>query len=137
MRPVGFVSHRSIVWSSRTSGGPNSRSLKPSGGPIDLPAAPSNRTLGRFDLSQLFQVANMPTAAAAITAVASQPSILSQGNNVNWPMTRRRDPISMIMTMIGNAAMPLITALQNSALIGSIGDKLRAAPITVAMAIVP
>jgi hypothetical protein len=51
----------------------------------------------------------MPTAAAVITAVASQPSILSQGDNVNWPMPRRRDPISMIMTMIGNAATPLIT----------------------------
>ena len=39
----------------------------------------------------------MPTAAAAMTAVASQPSVLSQGPSVNSPMTSRREPISMII----------------------------------------
>ena len=36
----------------------------------------------------------------------------------------------MIMTMIGTAATPLMTALQNNALIGSTGVKLSTAPIT-------
>ena len=79
----------------------------------------------------------MPTAAAAMTAVASQPSALSHGRSVNWPITSGRDAISMIITMIGTAATPLITALQNSALIGSSGVKLSAAPTKVAAAIVP
>ena len=38
----------------------------------------------------------------------------------------------MIMTMIGTAATPLMTALQNSALIGSSGVKLSTAPTKVA-----
>ena len=61
----------------------------------------------------------MPTAATAITAVASQPSAFSRGRRANWPITFLREAISMIITMIGTAATPLITALQNSALIGS------------------
>ena len=52
-------------------------------------------------------------------------------------MTFSRDAISMIITMIGTAATPLITALQNSALMGSSGVKLRAAPTRVASAITP
>ena len=36
-------------------------------------------------------------------------------------MTALREASSMIMAMIGTAATPLITALQNSALIGSSG----------------
>ena len=77
---------------------------------------------------------NMPMAAAAITAVASHPRVLNPGLSVNWPITRRREAISMTMTMIGTAATPLITALQNSALIGSSGVKLSTAPTTVAAA---
>ncbi len=51
-------------------------------------------------------------------------------------MTLGRDAISMIMAMMGTAATPLTTALQNNALIGSRGVKLAAAPRTVAAAIV-
>ena len=58
----------------------------------------------------------MPMAAAAITALASQPRACSHGVSVNSPITCRRDAISMIMTMIGTAATPLITALQNKRL---------------------
>ena len=84
------------------------------------------------------QVANIPIAAAAIAAVASQPRDISHGVNVNCPIICRREAISMIMTMIGTAATPLITALQISALIGSSGVKLSTAQSTkVATAIVP
>ncbi len=48
-----------------------------------------------------------------------------------------REAISMITTMIGTAATPFMTALQNKALIGSSGVKFRIAPIKVANAIVP
>jgi hypothetical protein len=67
---------------------------------------------------QLPHVANMPTAATAIAAVASQPRASSNGCSANWPMTWFREAISMIMTMIGTAATPLMTALQNKALMG-------------------
>ena len=77
----------------------------------------------------------MPTAAAAMTAVAAHPSVLSHGFKANSPMTSRREAISMIMTMIGTAATPLTTALKISALIGSSGEKLRSAPTSVAPAI--
>jgi hypothetical protein len=78
--------------------------------------------------AQLPHVANMLMAATAITALASQPRVISHGLRVNWPITRRREPISIIMTMIGTAATPLITALQNSALIGSSGPQIRELP---------
>ena len=79
----------------------------------------------------------MAMAAAAITAVASQPIVFSQGPSVNWPITRWREAKSMIRIMIGTAVTPLITALQNNALIGSSAVKLRIAPTNVAAAIVP
>jgi hypothetical protein len=47
------------------------------------------------------------------------------------------EAISMITIMIGTAAAPFMTALQNKALIGSSGVKFRIAPIEVANAIVP
>ncbi len=83
------------------------------------------------------QVANMPTAAAAITAVASHPNIWRSGPKANAPMTVYREAISMIMPMMGTAATPLMTALQNKALMGSSGVKLRIAPTKVANAIAP
>ena len=70
---------------------------------------------------QLPHVANMPTAATAIAAVASQPRALSNGWSANWPMTCFREAISMIMTVIGTAATPFMTALQSKALMGSSG----------------
>jgi hypothetical protein len=70
----------------------------------------------------------MPIAAAAITAVASHPSSVSVFVITNSPMTDLREAMSMIITMIGTAATPLIVALQISAFTGSRGVKLRAAP---------
>jgi hypothetical protein len=55
--------------------------------------------LAHFQAAQLPQVANIPIAAAAITAVASHPS----------------------SAMIGTAATPLIMALQISPFTGSRG----------------
>ena len=57
--------------------------------------------------------------AAAITAVAAQPKIISGARSVKRPMISRREATSIIATMIGTAQMPFSTALQNSALIGS------------------
>ena len=54
----------------------------------------------------------MPIAAAAITAVASHPSSASVFVITNSPMTDLREAMSMIITMIGTAATPLIMALQ-------------------------
>jgi hypothetical protein len=76
---------------------------------------------------QLPHVANIPTAATVIAAVASQPRALSKGRSANWPMTCFREAINMIVTMIGTAATPLMTALQNRALMGSSGVKFRMA----------
>jgi hypothetical protein len=42
-----------------------------------------------------------------------------------------------MIAMIGTATTPLMTALQNSALMGSIGRKFMIAPMRVATAIVP
>ena len=68
---------------------------------------------------QRFQVRNMPATAAVMTAVESQPIIRSvRETRVNWPMTFLFWHISIITTMIGTAATPLITAAQNNALIG-------------------
>jgi hypothetical protein len=61
----------------------------------------------------------MPTAAAAITAVAIQPTVFRTGGSGKRPMMELRLPGSLIMTMIGTAATSLITALQKSAFIGS------------------
>ncbi len=77
----------------------------------------------------------MPTAAAAMTAVAIQPSALSHDLIANAPITSRREAMCMIMAMIGTAATPFTTALQNSALTGSSGEKLRSAPTKTAAAI--
>ena len=53
------------------------------------------------------------------------------------PVTFGLAVISIITTMIGTAATPLITALQNSALIGSIEVKFNPTPIIVATPSVP
>jgi hypothetical protein len=58
----------------------------------------------------------MPTAAAPISAVASQPTAFNGPGSSNSPITVfRLDRI--IISMTGTAMTPLITALQNSALI--------------------
>src|SRR5579875_578133 len=78
-------------------------------------------------------VANKPATAAPITAAVLHPMILRPGERVKRPITRRFDASSIITRMIGAAITPLITADQNSALIGSTGRKLRIVPSTVAI----
>ena len=53
----------------------------------------------------------MPMDAAAMTAVAIQPSVLSQGWSANSPITLRWEAICMIIAMTGTATTPLTTAL--------------------------
>ena len=81
-------------------------------------------------------VTNIPTAARAMTAVASQLTITRPRVRVKRLIIFGRVARSIIMIMTGTATTPLITALQNSALIGSIGVKFRAPSITVAMTMV-
>ena len=78
----------------------------------------------------------MPTAAAPITVVANQPTVLRTGGSVNPPITAGLQARRIIMTMTGTATTPLITALQNSALIGSRATTFRTAPAAVRAAIV-
>jgi len=54
----------------------------------------------------------------------------------NVPMTFGFDAISIISTIIGTAATPLMTALQKSASIGSIDVKPSARPTVVASAMI-
>ncbi|HEY8681777.1 MAG TPA: hypothetical protein VIM06_01280, partial [Rhodanobacter sp.] len=54
------------------------------------------------------QVRNITTAAVAIAAVASQPKTFISHGMVNLPITFRLDPISIITTISGTAATPLI-----------------------------
>ena len=77
---------------------------------------------------------NIPTAASAITAVASQPKTLSSGVRQNSPITFRRAARSIITTMMGGETMPLITADQKSALSGSRCRKFNTTPPIVAIA---
>ena len=80
----------------------------------------------------------MTTTAAAIIPVESQPT------HLNNPTTKLpfiyhnvcSAVMSIIIIMTGTETTPLITALQNSALIGSSGEKLIALPSNVATAIV-
>src|ERR1700723_3671038 len=44
-----------------------------------------------------------------MAAVASQPRVFSSGRTTNGPITLRRQAISMIITMIGTAATPLMS----------------------------
>src|ERR1700693_2012251 len=76
----------------------------------------------------------MAHTAAAITAVASQPKNLSRGLDTNFPMTLGLPASSIITMRTGTEITPLMTALQKSALMGSIGLKLSAIPPSVANA---
>ena len=76
------------------------------------------------------------TTVVAIVAVASQPMICSAGVRVNPAMTVRRVVINIIVTINGTATTPFRTALQESALIGSIGEKFTATPNIMPTAIV-
>ena len=76
----------------------------------------------------------MATTAIAITTVLAQPSRVKFLRNVYWPITVSLPPSIIITAMIGTAITPLITALQNNALIGSRCVKFSAVPASVAKA---
>jgi hypothetical protein len=76
-----------------------------------------------FTAFHLPQVANKPPADSSMTAVANQPVIFKRRERVNCPITAEFVAMSMMTTITGPAKTPLITAAQNSALIGSIGVK--------------
>src|SRR5436305_13122856 len=76
----------------------------------------------------------MMIAAAAITAVVIQPIKRRPSWRWNVPMILRFPVMCIMATMIGTATIPLMTALQYSALIGFIGEKLSATPSMVAIA---
>ena len=80
---------------------------------------------------------NIAITAAAITPVESHPNNRSGAGVTKVPMIFLFDAISIISTMIGTDVTPLMTALQNSALIGSIEVKSRARPTTVASTMIP
>ena len=82
-------------------------------------------------------VANMIVTVTAIVAVDSQPITQSGRGRVNAPITFGRMVIGIMTTISGTATTPFITALQNSALIGSMATKLMKTPISVAAATVP
>ena len=65
----------------------------------------------------------MAIAAAAMTAVAAQPSTTCHGEAVKSPMILRRLAMIIIATMMGTTMTPFSTALQISALIGSSADE--------------
>ncbi len=104
---------------------------------------PVNGTPGRIIRSDLahfgasHQVTNMMTTATAIAPVHSQPIAQSGRGSVKSPITRFCIAMSMIITINGTAMTPLITAHQNSALIGSSAMKLMKMPISVPTTIVP
>src|SRR6266516_2538604 len=75
---------------------------------------------------------SIATTASAITPVASQPRFFKRRLAVKRPMISGRAAISIITAMMGTEITPLITALQMSALTGSIAVKLSATPIVVA-----
>jgi len=75
----------------------------------------------------------MPAAARNMTAVETHPSTLCRNGSLSAPVTFGLAVIGIITTMIGTAATPLITALQKSALIGSIEVKFNATPSSVAV----
>lgn len=65
---------------------------------------------------------NIAIAAAPIIATAIQPRIMIGRLAVNLPITAFFETSMIITTMSGTAITPLITALQNSAFMGLIGE---------------
>jgi hypothetical protein len=79
---------------------------------------------------------NITAEAAAITMVAIQPTYFKYPRISNRPMMLLFAVISIMTVITGAATTPLRTALQNSALIGAIDEKLIPVPISVATMIV-
>ena len=67
---------------------------------------------------------NITTEAVAITAVAIQPTYFKYPRISNRPMMLLFAVISIMTVITGAATTPLMTALQNSAFIGAIDEKL-------------
>ena len=97
---------------------------------------PAARRILSLAVHRDMPVTNIATTAAAMVHVASQPSAFSRRVTVNGPITCGSSASSIITIMIGTAITPLITALQNSALIGSIGVKSSTTPPSVASAMI-
>ena len=76
-------------------------------------------------------------AAAAMTPVASQPTLLKTPLTANFPIMFLFELMNIIIAITGTATRPLITALQNNALMGSRGENVMAMPLSVAITIVP
>ena len=64
----------------------------------------------------------MVMVAAAITAADSQPSPPNTRPTVNLPILRLLPATIIIAAIIGTAITPFSTAVQNNALIGSMGE---------------
>src|SRR5437588_1284597 len=90
--------------------------------------------IGASQPSYVAAVMSIPTTAAAMTAVASQPVKRRTPVTVNWPMTFVLAVRSIISTITGTATTPLMTADQKSAWIRFNGAKFKEAQIKVAMA---
>jgi AcrR family transcriptional regulator len=82
-------------------------------------------------------VAMRRIAATLITAVASHPNVLLNRPLVCSPMTLRSEPSRVIRIRSGGATSPLITAVANRALIGSMPTKFMANPPSIPNASTP
>ena len=71
---------------------------------------------------------NIATAATAIISVVSQPNTRWVRVATNPPICLELDATIIMATMTGTTITPLMTALQNSALIGSSGERSTAMP---------
>ena len=79
----------------------------------------------------------MIATATAITPVHSQPIACNGLGSTNRPITLGCMAMIIITAINGTATTPLITAHQNSALIGAMPTKLKPMPISVAAPIAP
>lgn len=70
-------------------------------------------------------------------AVAIQPRITIDRPAVKAPITDFFDASRMITAISGTATIPLITALQNKAFIGLIGEYWMTSPISMLTAMTP
>lgn len=64
----------------------------------------------------------MTAAAPPMKAVAIHPSTTMGRLEVNRPITERLEAIRVTIAINGTATIPLMTALQNNAFIGEIGE---------------
>jgi hypothetical protein len=79
----------------------------------------------------------MAATATAMIRVANQPITFRFDLITKRPMMSGRAAINIMTIMMGTEMIPLITALQYSALIGSIAVKFNMMPINVEMAMTP